>query len=182
MDSRDPSIDAYIEKSAEFAKPILNHIRELVHTACPQVEETIKWGFPHFMYKGMLCSMAAFRQHCAVGFWKGALVFATIPSVKKRENRAMGQLGRIKTIADLPERKTFIRCVIEAMRLNETVAKLPRKAKSPREELLVPDDLTAALNKNKRRSPLLRGSLTAIERNTSSGSTKPRPNRRVRKG
>jgi len=73
MNSTDPRIDAHIEKSAEFAKPILNHIRELVHSACPQVEETMKWGFPHFLYKGILCSMASFKQHCAVGFWKGAL-------------------------------------------------------------------------------------------------------------
>jgi len=150
MDSRDPRIDAYIEKSAEFAKPILNHIRELVHAACPEVEETIKWGFPHFMYKGMLCSMASFKHHCAVAFWKGALVFASIPGVKRRENSAMGQLGRITTISDLPDRKTFIRCIIEAMRLNETGAKLPRKAKPPRKELVVPDDLTAALNKNRK--------------------------------
>jgi len=150
MDSRDLRTDSYIEKSAEFAKPILNYIRELVHAACPQVEETIKWGFPHFMYKGMLCSMASFKQHCAVGFWKGALVFASIPGVKKRENAAMGQLGRIRTIGDLPDRKTFIRCIIEAMRLNETGAKLPRKAKPARKELVVPEDLTAALNKIKK--------------------------------
>ena len=65
MNSTDPRIDAYIEKSAEFAKPILNHIRELVHSACPQVEETMKWGFPHFLYKGILCSKASFKQHCA---------------------------------------------------------------------------------------------------------------------
>ena len=68
MNSCDPRIDRYIEKSADFAKPILNHIRELVHFACPQVEETMKWGFPHFMYKGILCSMASFKHHCAVGF------------------------------------------------------------------------------------------------------------------
>jgi hypothetical protein len=71
MSTRDPRVDRYIEKSAEFAKPILNHVRELVHSACPDVEETIKWGFPHFMYKGILCSMASFKQHCASGFWKG---------------------------------------------------------------------------------------------------------------
>ena len=148
MNSMDPRIDAYIEKSADFAKPILNHIRELVHFACPEVEETMKWGFPHFMYKGILCSMASFKQHCAVGFWKGALVFQSIPGVKKRE--AMGHLGRITTIADLPDRKTLTRCIIEAVRLNETGTKLPRKAKPPRNELVVPDDLAAGLKKNKK--------------------------------
>ena len=151
MSSRDPRVDRYIENSAEFAKPILNHIRVLVHSACPQVEETVKWGFPHFMYKGILCSMAAFKQHCAVGFWKGALVFKAIPRVKKRET-AMGHLGRITTIADLPNRTAFMRCVIEAVRLNETGAKLPPRPKRPREELVVPDDLTAALKQNRKAS------------------------------
>jgi hypothetical protein len=69
----DKRIDNYIAKSADFAKPILNHLRKLIHTACPQVEETIKWGFPHFDYKGMMCSMASFKQHCAFNFWKAPL-------------------------------------------------------------------------------------------------------------
>jgi len=150
MNSCDPRIDRYIEKSADFAKPILNHIRELVHFACPQVEETMKWGFPHFMFKGILCSMAAFKQHCAVGFWKATLVFKSIPGVKKREDTAMGHLGRITTIADLPDRKTLTRCIIEAARLNETGTKLPSKPKAPKKELVVPDDLTAGLKKNKK--------------------------------
>jgi uncharacterized protein YdeI (YjbR/CyaY-like superfamily) len=150
MSTRDARVDRYIEKSAEFAKPILNHIRELVHSVCPDVEETVKWGFPHFMYKGILCSMASFKQHCAVGFWKGALVFQAIPGVKKRENAAMGHLGRITTIADLPDRRTLTRCIIEAVHLNETGTKLPPKPKPPRKELVVPDDLAAGLKKNKK--------------------------------
>ena len=150
MNSTDPRIDAYIEKSADFAQPILNHIRELVHFACPQAEETMKWGFPHFMYKGILCSMASFKQHCAVGFWKGSLVFQAIPGVKKREETAMGHLGRITTIADLPDRKTLTGCIIEAVRLNEAGTKLPSKPKPPKKDLVVPDDLMASLKKNKK--------------------------------
>ena len=74
MGQKDPRVDDYIERSASFARPILKHLRRLVHTGCPQVEETIKWGFPHFEHQGMLCSMAAFKQHCTFGFWKGALL------------------------------------------------------------------------------------------------------------
>lgn len=74
MSTRDPRVDIYIAKAAPFAQPILAHIRKTVHAACPEVTETIKWGFPHFEYKGLLCSMAAFKQHCALTFWKGALV------------------------------------------------------------------------------------------------------------
>lgn len=72
---RDPRIDAYIARSAEFARPILSHLRELIHEGCPQVTETLKWSMPAFEYKGVLCGMAAFKQHCTFGFWKHALVF-----------------------------------------------------------------------------------------------------------
>lgn len=150
MGALDPRVDAYIEKSADFAKPILNHIRVLVHSACPDVEETMKWGFPHFMYKGILGCMASFKHHCAFGFWKGALVFKSIPGFKKRESKAMGQLGPIKTIADLPDRKIFIRCVIEAVRLNETEVKVPAKPKPAKKELVVPADLMASLKASKK--------------------------------
>jgi len=73
MGTRDPRIDAYIEKSADFAQPILIHLREVVHSACPQVTETMKWGMPHFDYKGMMCGMAAFKQHATFGFMKEAM-------------------------------------------------------------------------------------------------------------
>src|SRR5690349_18082053 len=74
MGTRDPRVDAYIERSAPFARPILTLLRGAVHAACPDVEEAMKWSFPHFLYKGLLCSMAAFKAHCAFSFWKGALV------------------------------------------------------------------------------------------------------------
>jgi hypothetical protein len=71
MPTTDPRIDAYIEKSADFAKPILRQIRKLVHKACPGVDEVIKWSMPYFDYKGAsLCSMAAFKEHCALVFGK----------------------------------------------------------------------------------------------------------------
>src|SRR5436309_10892204 len=95
MGKRNPRVDAYIAKSADFARPILTELRDRVHAACPEVEEEMKWSFPHFMYKGMLCSMAAFKQHAAFGFWKGALV---VGNAGKRE--AMGHLGRITAVSD----------------------------------------------------------------------------------
>src|SRR6266540_2961217 len=79
MGKKDPRVDAYIAKSADFTKPILRHLREIVHKGCPQVEETMKWNFPHFMYRGMLCGMAAFKSHCAFGFWKGKLIVPEKP-------------------------------------------------------------------------------------------------------
>src|SRR5262245_51948079 len=146
MGTRDARIDAYIAKAAGFARPILTHIREVVHAACPEVEETMKWSFPHFLYKGMLCSMAAFKEHCAFGFWKGELI---VERGGGAAEKAMGQFGRITQLSDLPSEKVLIGYIQEAMRLNEAGVKAPArsKPKAPR-ELVVPDDLAGALRGN----------------------------------
>jgi uncharacterized protein YdeI (YjbR/CyaY-like superfamily) len=145
MGKRDPRVDAYIEKSAPFAKPILKHLRKIVHTGCPAAEETIKWQFPHFDYKGMMCSMAAFTHHCSFGFWKGTLIFGN----KKTEEEAMGQFGRITSIADLPPEKTLISYVRKAAQLNDAGVKAPGRAKPKKKEpLKIPEYFTSALRKN----------------------------------
>ena len=125
MATRDPRVDAYIAKSADFARPILVHLRELVHAACPDVEETMKWSFPHFMYKGMLCGMSAFKQHVAFGFWLGKLVTST-----GKDDEAMGQFGCITRIADLPSKKTLTSLVRKAMVLNEAGVTSPSRTKT----------------------------------------------------
>src|SRR5438309_9496284 len=114
MGARDKRIDAYITKSAEFAQPILVHLRESVHAACPEVEETLKWSMPSFMYKGILCGMAAFKEHCTFGFWKYELLFPKERPATKEE--AMGQFGRITSLADLPSDEFMLKNIKEAMR------------------------------------------------------------------
>ena len=117
MGSRDPRVDAYIAKSAPFARPVLTYIRDAVHAGCPDVEEGIKWSFPHFMRKGILCSMASFKAHCAFGFWKGSLLDADVK--RARTSEAMGQFGRITSIADLPGEKALKTLVRQAAALND---------------------------------------------------------------
>lgn len=145
MPSRDPRIDAYIEKSADFAKPILRHLRDVVHEACPDVEEKMKWSFPHFDYKGMMCSMASFKEHCTFGFWKPELVLGDAA-----KEGGMGQFGRITSVKDLPAKKVLIGYVKKAMRLNDEGVKPKRaqKPRKPRAKVEVPHDLTAALKKS----------------------------------
>ncbi len=145
MSTRDPRIDAYIAKSADFAKPILTHLREMVHTACPAVEETMKWSFPHFMYEGMLCSMASFKAHCAFGFWKGSLIL----EANGRSTEAMGQFGRITSLGELPSRKVLTGYIKKAMALNEQGIKAPTRVKrAPMPAATVPKDLAAVLGRN----------------------------------
>jgi uncharacterized protein YdeI (YjbR/CyaY-like superfamily) len=148
MGKRDDRIDAYITRSAEFARPILTHLREIVHEACPDVEETMKWSFPHFLYKGMMCSMASFKEHCAFGFWKGPLI---VEKGGGEVEKAMGQFGRISKLSDLPSKKVLSGYIKQAMKLNEDGVKSPTRSK-PKEktpkELVIPDDLASALRAN----------------------------------
>ena len=149
MGKRDPRIDAYIAKSEGFAKPILAHLRKLVHAACPQAEETMKWSFPHFDYKGMLCSMASFKQHCAFGFWKASLL--ADPQKLLSNETAMGHFGRITSLDDLPPDKTIMAYIKEAVKLNDEGVKVPVKTKSgEKRKLTIPADFKAALHKNKK--------------------------------
>jgi len=146
----DPRVDAYIAKSAAFAQPILTHLRELVHVGCPDAEEVIKWSMPSFLYRGrILCGMAAFKQHCAFGFWKGR----ESAYAESREGEAMGQFGRITKLKELPSKKELLALIKRAMQDSETRAAQPKVAKpktAPRPAPKMPDDLAAALKKNKK--------------------------------
>jgi len=145
----DKRIDNYIAKSADFAKPILNHLRKLIHTACTDVEETIKWGFPHFDYKGMMCSTAAFKSHCAFNFWKASLM-KDADVFTENNKSAMGHYGKITGLDDLPSDKIIIARIKEAMKLNDEGIKLPERNKPERSEVVVPDSLQSELAKNKK--------------------------------
>jgi uncharacterized protein YdeI (YjbR/CyaY-like superfamily) len=147
MPATDPRIDAYIANSAEFARPILNHIRRLVHEVCPDVNETVKWRMPFFEHKGAICGMAAFKQHCALIFWKRALIFGD----DQKKEGPMGQFGRITSLADLPGDKALAGYIRKAVELNEAGVKNPMRAKAKTNKpVVVPDYFLAALKKNKK--------------------------------
>jgi hypothetical protein len=131
MGKKDKRVDAYIAKSAEFAKPILTHLRELVHKACPEVEEVIKWGFPNFDYKGVFCSMAGFKQHCSFGFWKASLMKDPKGILLANDKGSMGNFDRITSLKDLPSDKILLDFLKQAVELNELGVK--RKMKVTRE-------------------------------------------------
>jgi uncharacterized protein YdeI (YjbR/CyaY-like superfamily) len=151
MAATDARIDAYIGKSADFAKPILSHLRQLVHRACPEATETIKWGMPFFEYNGsILCNMAAFKQHCSFGFWNAAQMKDADSKLQVKDRGAMGNFDRLTTLRDLPADKTMLSYIREAATLIEKGVKRPVAKKAPRPELPVPPALTAALKKNKK--------------------------------
>jgi len=146
----DPRVDAYIAESGEFARPILHHLRKLVHAACPEIQEGIKWNCPFFMYRGNICFMAAFKGHCGFGFWPKEIRIRLTRELG-RSDEAMGQFGRIASLSDLPKDSVISKYLKEAVSLNAS-GKPTRKPKDAgkKTELVVPDDLTAALSKSKK--------------------------------
>lgn len=149
MGKKDKRIDAYIAKAKPFAQPILKHLRKLIHQACPDCEETIKWSFASFDYKGPFCSMASFNEHAVFGFWKSALLKDPKGNLERSEE-AMGSLGRITSMKDLPSDKVIIDFIKQAMKLNDEGIKLPSRETKPAKELAVPNYFKIALNQNKK--------------------------------
>lgn len=151
MPTINPLIDEYISKAEEFAKPVLLHLRKLIHSACPDVEEKIKWGFPNFEYKQqILCSMAAFKNHCAFTFWKAALMEDSNKIFVISGNTSMGHFGKITSLKDLPSDAIIKSYIKEAMALNDAGIKLPKTKKVVAETTLtIPEYFQKRLNKNK---------------------------------
>lgn len=143
MGAKDPRVDAYIAKAPAFAKPILTELRATVHGACPDVEEGIKWGHVHFGYRGMMCGMAAFKQHATFMFWKQKLVFGA------DDTRWSGELSKLTTKADLPAKRALAGYIRKAMALNDAGVKIERVRREPA-PIRVPADLASALKRNGR--------------------------------
>jgi len=145
-----PKVDAYIEKSAEFAQPVLHHVRDLFHRVCPEAMEEIKWSMPFFVYKGqMMANIAAFKQHCSLGFL-GPGMREVLKKDGHEGDNGMGSLGKITSVKDLPSDKKLTGYIVQAAALIDDGAKVmsrPKKAPKPAPE--VPAELTTALKKNK---------------------------------
>jgi len=153
MGKKDKRIDAYIAKARPFAQPILKKLRALIHKGNPRVEETIKWGMPSFEYKGPFCSFASFSQHAVFGFWKYKLIKdpkGYLQEIRNKGGDAMGNLGRITDISDLPPDKVIIDFVKQAKTLNDEGIKVPARPQKPKAELVIPEYFMRALRSNKK--------------------------------
>jgi len=150
--SFDPRVDVYIAKCAPFAQPILEHLREIIHSAVPEVEETVKWSMPFFMYKGIILgNIAGFKQHCSFGIWKENLQPLMKDGVEERGD-GMGSFGKLKSMEDLPSDKDLKKVLKEAatkIAKGERTKNWERPVKKDRPVSVVPPALEAALKKNK---------------------------------
>jgi uncharacterized protein YdeI (YjbR/CyaY-like superfamily) len=151
MPEMDPRVDAYIEKAAPFAKPILEKLRKLIFRACPDAKETIKWSFPNYeAYGSMLCSMAAFKEHCSMGFWKASLLSDKKGILHLADKNSMGHLDKLVSVRDLPADTILVDYIKEAALLNKNNIKVVKPKTAPKKELPVPKPLAEALKKSKK--------------------------------
>ncbi len=153
MTKKDKRIDAYIEKAQPFAKPILKKLRDLIHSGIPDVEESIKWGMPFFEYNGPICNFAGFKEYATFRFWKYQLMTdpkGLLQEIANKGGDAMGNLGRITSITELPPDKLMIDFLKQAKKLNNEGLNLPAKKKAPYTKLEIPRYFTKALKNNKR--------------------------------
>jgi hypothetical protein len=141
--AKDPRVDVYIAKAGDFAKPILRHFRQLVHATCPNVEETLKWGAPFFVDGGIVAGMAAFKQHCGIVFWH-----YEPGSWAAKNDQGRGEVGKLKSLADLPSDAVLKKCLKYAMKQNAAGVKKSRNTQTPKPALAVPADLREALKGN----------------------------------
>jgi uncharacterized protein YdeI (YjbR/CyaY-like superfamily) len=158
-ESFNPKVDAYINKAKPFAQPIMEHLRELVHKGCPNVEETIKWSRPFFEYRGtILGNMSAFKEHCSFGFW-GEEIAAILREAGVLQEGGMGSLGRITSVKDLPTDKVLLGFIRQAAgfidrgeHTSPIAARKNKVVKASKSALETPAEFTAALKKDKRAS------------------------------
>lgn len=145
MPNRDPRVDAYIASAAAFARPILEHLRTLIHTTCPDVEEGIKWRMPFFSHHGhIVCLMAAFKQHCSFRFWLYREVLG-----EDAEEDGMGQFGKLTALRDLPSDRQLATHLRKAIELAEAGTKLSRPNAITKPAPTPPDELATLLAKKK---------------------------------
>jgi uncharacterized protein YdeI (YjbR/CyaY-like superfamily) len=168
--SHHPKVDAYIKMAQPFAQPILIQIRKVVHGACPEVEETIKWNRPFFEYKGVILgNMSAFKEHCSFGFW-GQEIGAVLRKAGAVKDGAMGSLGRISGVDTLPPEKQLIAWVRQAAAFVDSgnytspIAARNKIVKATKPALQRPPEFEKALRKSKKASAVFEALTPSCQR------------------
>jgi uncharacterized protein YdeI (YjbR/CyaY-like superfamily) len=137
----DKRVDAYIAGQPDFARPILVHLRSVIHEACPDCDETMKWSRPSFLYKGkILAGFSGFKAHAAFGYWNDSML-----NEDEKNRSAMGQFGRLTTLDDLPDRANLVALTRKSMALIDDGVKPPR-ASARKPPFTIPQDMRAAID------------------------------------
>jgi uncharacterized protein YdeI (YjbR/CyaY-like superfamily) len=136
---------AQIQQAAEFARPICEQLRAIIHRSAPELRETIKWGNPCFEGRGPICGMAAFQKHVRLFFFKGAHVPDPEGVFEDGKDNPSGRSMRFSSIQEIPVKK-LERLIRAAAKMNAEGKARPTK-RTPRPELPLPNEFSAALKR-----------------------------------
>ncbi|HTJ52512.1 MAG TPA: YdeI/OmpD-associated family protein [Cyclobacteriaceae bacterium] len=149
MSTLNKKVDTYIDNSADFAKELLEYLRNIIHKTCPDVEEDIKWGTPHYSYKGdHLCMMAGFKNHCSFSLYKAELMKDKAIQDSVKAGKKFGYMDKLKSVSELPKKNILISLIKEAMTLNEQGIKKEVSKSAKSKVLEVPDYFEKELKAN----------------------------------
>jgi len=167
MENYNKDVTAYIAKMADFAKPILSHLREIIFSACPEAEENIKWGTPHYSYKGdHLVMMGGFKQHCSFSLYKAELMKDKEIQASVQAGKKFGYLDKIKDISELPNKEKLTAYIKEAMVLNENGTPKPKPVKEKSAaEVVAPQEFIDALKKDSKATKIFESKSPSFRKN-----------------
>ncbi|MEP6467420.1 MAG: YdeI/OmpD-associated family protein [Parafilimonas sp.] len=167
MENYNKEVTAYIAKMADFAKPILNHLREIIFRTCPDVEENIKWGTPHYSFKGdHLCMFGGFKQHCSFSLYKAELMKDKEIQESVKGGKKFGYMDKVKDISELPDSKILVAYIKEAMELNATGIAKPKPVKEKSAvEVVAPNAFLDALKKDKQATAIFESKSPSFRKN-----------------
>lgn len=163
--SHNPKVDSYLEKAEAFARPILRHLRALIHATCPKVVEEMKWGIPHFDYHGeMMCIIASYKKHCSFSFWKDSLMSDERLKGNSGLPAAKRYMGSLTSLADLPSDRQVSTWIREAMSLNERGIQLPRRKSEGPKAVAIPTAFSNELAANPRINAIFQGKSASFQK------------------
>lgn len=167
MKNYNKSVDDYIAKMADFAKPILTYLREIVHSTCPDVAEDVKWGTPHYSYKGdHLCMMGGFKNHCSFSLYKAELMKDKAIQDSVKAGKKFGYMDKIKDLSELPDKKVLIAYIKEAMELNANGTAKPKPVKEkPTAAIVAPQAFIDALAKDQKATAVFESKSPSFRKN-----------------
>jgi uncharacterized protein YdeI (YjbR/CyaY-like superfamily) len=167
MANYNKKVDDYIAKMADFAKPVLTYLREIIHSTCPGVEEDIKWGTPHYSYKGdHLVMMAGFKQHCSFSLYKAELMKNKSIQDSVKAGKKFGYMDKVKDLAGLPAKKILVDHIKEAMEINASGAAKPRPVKERSTiEVVAPIEFIDALKIDKKANLIFESKSPSFRKN-----------------
>lgn len=111
--NKNPEVDDYLEKKNHPMHQEIQRVREIILDVHPEIEETIKWSSPTFMYKGNMASyfMNA-KKHVSLMFHKGALLEEDFDLLEGDGKE--GRTAKFHGMDDIEKKKANLEQIVKA--------------------------------------------------------------------